>query len=631
MSNLLHRTLGSCELIQFISKGAMGEIYLAIQPLLNRKVAVKVIQTGYDEDPNFIQRFKQEAQALAALEHPHIVTLYEYGYQDEIAYLVMPYIAGGTLKERLKSGTWSLAETINLLEQLASALDFAHQRSIIHRDIKPANVLLRENNWPLLADFGVAKLINNTAQSTHGYVGTPLYMAPEQWLGQNICAQTDIYALGIMFYEIVAGTPPFTGDGWGSIMLQHLQERPRPIKEYNANAPEALEPVIQRALAKEPSQRFTTAREFAEAAKQAIVQSTRATTIEWSKEPTSVSPTQMPTLPAHYNEEQEFIRTGPVLQTETLPGMSVYTTANIDKKTSAHPGSGTLRLLTEWKNLFTAVDTIALLPDVSQVISSALGTISLWKPGTPQAIVEVPGHTRTIWASAITFDGKTLATGSWDRSIRLWNIEQRRLQRTIIGHSDIILTITLAMNDRVLLSGSRDGTIRIWELPGGRQIRSIRHPGGPVWSLLYLSESDMLAAGADNGLVGLWNLKNGQLVWKTQIEDAGQIVKLLVFDAQHLLCLTKKGDLILLNLNSGIHLPLPTQLPMPAGNAIALKNEIVYSDKSGILYCWNTKHNQQHLLIQAHQGRVTAMAARPELRILATGGEDHSIKLWQFM
>ncbi|MGH2481390.1 MAG: hypothetical protein ACRDHW_17185, partial [Ktedonobacteraceae bacterium] len=123
----------------------------------------------------------------------------------------------------------------------------------------------------------------------------------------------------------------------------------------------------------------------------------------------------------------------------------------------------------------------------------------------------------------------------------------------------------------------------------------------------------------------------GQLVWKTQIEDAGQIVKLLVFDAQHLLCLTKKGDLILLNLNSGIHLPLPTQLPMPAGNAIALKNEIVYSDKSGILYCWNTKHNQQHLLIQAHQGRVTAMAARPELRILATGGEDHSIKLWQFM
>ncbi len=184
------------------------------------------------------------------------------------------------------------------------------------------------------------------------------------------------------------------------------------------------------------------------------------------------------------------------------------------------------------------------------------------------------------------------------------------------------------MNDRVLISGSRDGTIRLWELPAGRQIRSIRHPGGPVRSLLYLPETDMFAAGADNGFAGLWNLKNGHQVWKTQREDTGQIIKILVFDRQRLLCLTHTGQSFLLDLHSGSPASLPAQLTLSADNAIAMNDGIIYTDKSGTLYAWNSKHQQQHRLIQAHQGRITALAVRQESGILATGSEDHSIKLW---
>ena len=178
MKDLTNSSLGSCQILRLLGKGGMGEIYLAKQPLLDRIVAVKVIRTDIDQDPSFIQRFEHEARALATLEHPHIVPLYQYGFENEVAYFIMPYISGGTLRERIKQGPFPLTEIVRLLEQIASALDFAHQGSIVHRDIKPANVLLRHDGWPLLADFGVAKLVANMTHATVSQVGTPLYMAP---------------------------------------------------------------------------------------------------------------------------------------------------------------------------------------------------------------------------------------------------------------------------------------------------------------------------------------------------------------------------------------------------------------------------------------------------------------------
>lgn len=652
MANLTNTTLGSCKILKPLDKGGMGEIYLAQQLLLHRTVVVKVIRTDNGQSSSSIKRFEREARALAALEHPHIIPLYEYGYENEVAYFIMPYIAGGTLRERVQRGALPPVVVVHLLEQIATALDFAHQHFIVHRDIKPANVLLRDDDWPLLSDFGIAKLMADITQSTRGHVGTPLYMAPEQWTGQEVSGQTDIYALGIMLYELLAGIPPFKGMDWGSVMRQHLQDLPGSLCAHNPTIPLALEEVIFQAMAKKPSQRFSTAKELALAARKALdgkkallTQQTHSTLQPslFQEPPTTqqratstVSPALDPPhthLPQTSQENTDAQATTSLIATtseaETQPGISIYPTLKESQPNSSLQLPHIPIMTTEWKNLPGAMDTIAFLPEANKIVSSTLNTIFLWQAGDPYPIAQLSGHTRTIWTLAVTADGQQLASGSWDRSIRLWDIAQRRPKRVLMGHNDIILALTLAMNDRMLISASRDGTLRYWELPSGRQLRSIRHPGGPIWSLAALPSDDMVVAGTENGSVGLWSLKNGHMIWNTSLGDVGQVHRLLILHSQQVLCITQKGILSLVNLSTGAIQKILTQPATPLDNAVVLDTKIIYTDTSGTLYRWNVESGQQHLAVRTHQSRILAMAVQPTSGVVATGGNDRSIKLWQ--
>lgn len=653
MTDLVNTTLGSCHLLKLLSKGGMGEIYLANQPLLNRTVAVKVIRTDHNQQASFVQRFEHEARALAALEHPHIVPLYEYGYQQEIAYFVMPYISGGTLRERIKQGSLSLVEIMHLLEQIAAALDYAHKQAIIHRDIKPANVLLRDDSWPLLADFGVAKLAANATQSTHSHVGTPLYMAPEQWLGQGVSKQTDIYALGVMVYELLTGAPPFKGNEWGNIMHQHLEGVPASICVHNPTVPKALEPVIYQAMAKEPSQRFSSAAQFAIAAKQAIEARNTAPAESSTNLPPSPIFQGIPpdwradpfTVPAAFSPPHTRQVWSPLVRkegtTELSPtasrpdtidsAISAHATIYMNQQVSSHTWLKTPIMMAEWKNHPGAIDSMALLWNNTQVISSTPNTILLWKVGIPHSIAQMTGHTRPIWALITTSDDRFLISGSWDRSIRIWDIAQQRLKRTLMGHSDIVFALALAMNDRMLISSSRDGTLRFWELPSGRQLRIIRHPGGPVWSLLALPSHEMIVAGAENGMVGLWNLKNGQAIWNRSLGDVGQVQKILILDPEQLLCITQKRELAILEVSTGEILQVLKHPSPPLNNAIALDAKVIYADASGMLYLWNLKDTQQRFIVRAHERRISTMVIQPSSGIVVTSSEDRSFKLWRFL
>ncbi|HLI05444.1 MAG TPA: serine/threonine-protein kinase [Ktedonobacteraceae bacterium] len=655
MADLVNTTLGSCTLLKLLSKGGMGEIYLARQPLLDRTVAVKVIRADSSQNTSAVKRFEHEARALAALEHPHIVPLYEYGYQNGIAYFVMPYISGGTLRERVQQGALSPAVAVQFLGQLATALDFAHQRSIVHRDIKPANVLLWSDDWLLLSDFGVAKLIVGITQSTGSHVGTPLYMAPEQWTGRRVSAQTDIYALGIMLYELLTGAPPFRGNDWGSIMHQHLQNSPPSIRAHYPDVPQALEQVVFRAIAREPAQRFQTATEFALAAQQALeeknslpAQPASALPVSpifqgmpsnWRADPFAVPPALDPrnvrTVQTGQNDDTKvqsvLVTTAQAGEEATVAGISAYSTRKASQVDSPRQWVHIPLMTTAWKSLPGAIDTIAFLPETNKIISSILNTVFLWEVGNPHPVAQLAGHTRTIWSLVITSDGRLLASGSWDRSIRLWDVTQGQLKRTLIGHTDLVLALTLAMSDRMLVSASRDGTLRCWELPGGRQLRSIRHFGGPIWSLATLPSDDLIVAGAEDGRVGLWSLKDGQALWSLALGDVGRVHRLLILDMQQVLCMTEKGMLALVDLSTGTvqrHLVPPTA---SMDNAIVLDHEIIYADTSGMLYRWNIESGVHHLAIRAHTRRILAMAVQPASGVVATGGEDRTMKLWRFL
>jgi serine/threonine protein kinase len=273
MSDLIDTQLGQYHLNSVIRRGGMSTVYKAYQASLDRYVAVKVLM--HNRDPQFAARFKREARAIAQLQHPNILPIYDYGEQEGLLYLVLQYIENGVTLADMMGQSMALTEALRQTISLLNALDYAHQRSIIHRDIKPANVLMPAPTWPMLADFGIAKLLNDTdlRLTMPGLiVGTAAYMAPEQATGRPVDARTDIYATGVVLFEMVTGRVPFDADTPMAVLTKHAYEAPPPVRAFNPDLPPMIEAILLRAMAKDPNVRFQTAVEMAEELERAIVQ-----------------------------------------------------------------------------------------------------------------------------------------------------------------------------------------------------------------------------------------------------------------------------------------------------------------------------------------------------------------------
>ncbi|BCL82912.1 serine/threonine protein kinase [Ktedonobacteria bacterium brp13] len=260
----------------------MGAVFLAQQSRPRRQVAVKVLlpitPLNDKQLAAFLERFRRESDAAASLEHPNIMPVHEYGEQGNIVYLVMPYVGGGTLRDELeRTGPLSLQKTVDYLEQLAAALDFAHEHGVIHRDIKPANMMITSEGRLLLSDFGLVKIVadGQTQQvrltGAGAPVGTPDYMAPEQVIGEEVDTRADLYSLGVILFQMLTGTTPFQGETPMQIAAQHLQIPPPSPQMLRPDLPIAAEQVVLRAMAKRPADRFMKAREMAIAFRYALL------------------------------------------------------------------------------------------------------------------------------------------------------------------------------------------------------------------------------------------------------------------------------------------------------------------------------------------------------------------------
>lgn len=278
VENLAGQTLGAYQLKSLLGMGGMGAVYQAYQPSLNRDVALKVLSTALSQNEDYARRFMREAQTAAALEHAHIVPVHDYGTDRGFSYVAMRLLTGGSMADRManqkaaNSPLPSLAEVADVVGKLASALDYAHRRGVIHRDIKPNNIMFDEQGTPFLVDFGIAKLTGATTSLTRtgAVLGTPSYMAPEQWRGEGITPETDQYALGVLAYGLITGHMPFEASTPFALMHQHLNEPPPPPETWRADLPPALQSVLNRALAKEPSDRYPSVRDFAQAFSEGI-------------------------------------------------------------------------------------------------------------------------------------------------------------------------------------------------------------------------------------------------------------------------------------------------------------------------------------------------------------------------
>ena len=282
MENLIGKKLGSYQLVSQLGKGGMGVVYKAYDTQLARYVALKVLPPRYALDPVFVSRFWQEAKAAANLEHPHIIPIYNYGEYDGYHYIAMRLVRAGSLARLLHGQALELEQIYHIVNQVGSALDYAHSREIIHRDVKPDNILISRRSGCLLTDFGIAKLLESTAHLTQtgSSLGTPTYMSPEQIRGQeDMDGRSDIYSLGVVTYEMATGRPPFMGNTIQAIQLKHLNEAPPSPRKLNSSLPKAAEEILLKALAKERDKRYASASQMA-LALQAVLPVNRASVDE---------------------------------------------------------------------------------------------------------------------------------------------------------------------------------------------------------------------------------------------------------------------------------------------------------------------------------------------------------------
>ena len=266
--------LGAYELVRQLGEGGMAQVYLARDVRLGRDVAVKVLDQRLAERQGFRDRFLREARLAGSLDHPNIVPLYDFGVSESYLYLVMPYISGGSLQDLLPRAPLPVADVVTYGTQIADALDYAHQRSVIHRDVKPANMLIHADNRVLLSDFGLAKILDRTSQPAAARrqpdAGTPEYMAPEQVEGRTDW-RSDIYGLGVVLYLLLTGHLPFTGKSSTQVMEAHLYRSPVSPRQLNQAVTPAVQHVVMRALAKHPEDRFQRAGELGAALLAALV------------------------------------------------------------------------------------------------------------------------------------------------------------------------------------------------------------------------------------------------------------------------------------------------------------------------------------------------------------------------
>ncbi len=265
--------LGGYEIVEQIGHGGMATVYKAYHARLDRHVAIKVMLQSLAQEDDFQARFEREARIIARLDHPNIVPIYDFSEHEGNPYLVMKYVEGQTLEERLNQGALPLQEIPRVLRPVAEALAYAHQQGILHRDVKPSNIILADNGMVVLTDFGLARLVQ-TASSTMSQgtmIGTPHYISPEQALGQQeLDARTDLYSLGVVLYELVVGRVPFAGDTPFSIVHDHIYSPLPAPSTVNPAVPAAVEAVLVRALAKDPADRYQSARALTAAFEEAL-------------------------------------------------------------------------------------------------------------------------------------------------------------------------------------------------------------------------------------------------------------------------------------------------------------------------------------------------------------------------
>ncbi|HLY26965.1 MAG TPA: serine/threonine-protein kinase [Aggregatilineales bacterium] len=481
MNDLVGRRLGQFDILEGIGKGGMATVYRARQASMDRDVAVKVISKDLANSPEFAARFEHEARLIAKLQHAHILPVYDFGREGEIVFLAMRLVDGGSLDQRIREGTLTLEQTVRLFTQIASALTYAHGEGVVHRDLKPNNILMDKSGSPYLTDFGLAKAVQTqTALTATGMVmGTPSYMPPEQWRGESVDGRTDVYALGVMLYEMLTGDLPFKGETPYVLMYKHFDEIPPLAQSKRDKLPDGVNAVIRKAMAKNPADRFASADEMAEAFSAAVGGSAHSTKLSAGRGTEAMQDGQGKGQPDSM----------PTVRVDKTPDATVQRAAQRPRP----------------RFLFPVLALVALL------IIAGVVAVMLTRAHQPyQQLVKLEGHQQPVDALAWSPDGTRIASASEDKTIRIWNATTGDSQFILRGHTDLVTYVAWSRDGKRIASVSEDDTIRLWNPDQGEAVATWQTPGGLGAVLVAWSpDSTRLASLDKDSNVAMWDVQSG--------------------------------------------------------------------------------------------------------------------------
>jgi hypothetical protein len=591
--------LGRYEVQEEIGRGGMGVVLKALDPDLNRPVAIKVLSPWLASSATARRRFVREAQAAAAVCHDHVVTVHGV-HEDGLPYLVMQYVAGESLQARLdRDGPLEVEEVVRIGMQTASGLAAAHAQGLIHRDIKPANLLLEDGLAKVkITDFGLARMADDVRLTQSGVVaGTPEYMAPEQARGEEVDHRADLFSLGSVLYACCTGTPPFRGSTAVAVLRRVSDEEPIPVRSLHPEVPAWLESVVMRLLAKDPAARFPSA---------AGVAGLLEGYLAHLRQPATIAAPKLPAFPG-----------GLVPPKGARAGLV---------PTLRHP------LLWVALALVAAVGLgvgLVGLPPVGGVGVN----LAADEPDVP--VRRLRGHTGPVHNVQFTPDGRRLVSGSgWpqsDQTVRVWDLDSAQ-ERGRIKTPGGIHSLEIAPDGRWALVGLNTGQVAHLDLETPRLVRTLKVHTAAVGCVLLAADGKRVLSTSDEGTARLWNLADGKEVGRFPVHSKQARGAALLPDGRGFITGDSAGMLQLWDIPTGREVK---QIPMGGPwmiDAIRLSpdgRQVLVSGVPGVrLYDLETGEEVRHF--QEETEEATQADLSPDGRWLLTGGFDGKVRLWDF-
>lgn len=574
--------LAHFDVMRILGRGGMGIVLEAFDSKLQRNVAIKVLDPDLADDDVARQRFCREARAAASITHENVVAVHQVERSGEggLPFLVMQLIAGESLEQRLlREKQLPHREIVRIGMQAAHGLAAAHAQGLIHRDIKPGNILLEPTHDRVkLTDFGLARVAEDVKLTRTGFVsGTPLYMAPEQAMGNELDPRSDLFSLGAILYEMCAGQPPFTGNSALAILRQITEAKQRPIRELNPAVPKWLAETIDQLLAKKPEDRIQTAAQLAELLE-----------YEWALMKTTSE--DVPTV-CQIEEHRRTVRNrwiaaavGVTFLTLGLLGGRYFfgpsNNAPVAAVSSAEPAAVlSANAGAIWSVAFTPTGETAAMAVED-------GSVRLWDLPTTSVKSTFVAHRGTIWTTRYSPDGKLLVSSGDDGLIKIWSpLQPEPLHE--FKHQNAVRGVTFSPDGKRLFAGDRDGALRVWSLDSAEPLAQAQQAGAVLAVGLSPDGATFATAGSDK-VVRLWNAQN--LTQKLVLEGHGGPVYSLSFHRD--------------------------------GRSLASAGW----DRT--VRIWDTGSGQPIRHWEAHDGDTWSVAYSPDGTKLATAGSDGAVKLW---